>query len=320
MFVLLCLSKSCNLKCEGCSATHTGATLDEKSLETIIATLSKMSNDNRITDIVMHGCETFMVNPVMLDRLITWIRATLPAIKLSCQTNGTLIDDTEVFNVLVNHNVSMSTSYRGTEELFDKVTRVSGSYKKFVSGAEKIKKYMGGKLSAILYYPTELEDEFLDNYKEIIDDAVRIGITNLKINEFESNVPNKRYFEFVTKCTEYIMEKQYSLALSPVTMLMKVFHGNGSLECAWRHNCKTFVAVQLDGTIEGCNRGYKEYKPVYNECLQCEIYGWCSGGCESTRELCGYYPYCEDRKKLVKWVLANRLKLYLYYHVFKQII
>ncbi|WP_423792093.1 radical SAM protein [Methanocaldococcus indicus] len=311
MFLLLCLSRKCNLNCIGCHAHKSDELVHENNLKFFKRALIHTLQQYRPREICFHGAETFVCSETVLKEVLEIInKYKIKEAKLSCMSNGTLVTEKK-YNLMKQFGVCVNISYRGPEDLYKKITRTD-TYADWLEGI-----YLVKPKSTIFYYPTELEDEILNRYKEIVDDIVDKGFKSVRFSEYCSSTPNKRHSEFVIKCQKYIIKMGYDLQIPEIVDLLKRIQGlQPKMSCSWEHNCMQFFCLQPNGKMTFCNRNMKSYRAFYKECYSCEAYPFCKGGCEAVREKNGgIFPYCDDRRKIVRYVRENYFDLASYYDI-----
>lgn len=310
-YIILALTGDCNLKCYGCYAHANEKDYFDKFK--ILKSLNTLLKRYNINHIVMHGGEPLLIDKNDFDDILKFIKYKSPKTSLSIQTNATLIDD-EWIEIFKKYNMVVGTSYRGYRELFNKLS-CSERYDDYIYGIDLLRK--NNLLnSGIFYYPTKYEDEVFENIENIIDDVVNLGYKIIDLHMPIGEGILKHYADIYIKAQEYIFDKGYDLRLRDLNMLYDMFSGSRSFlkNCTWKHNCYEYITLTGQGEIFWCNKKPETFKFLYDECLNCPIFGICNGGCEAIRNFNdGKFPYCVDRIKMVKYVIENIKKFYLHY-------
>lgn len=149
--VLLKVASRCNLNCSYCYVYNMGddawKTLPKRlrpdTQERVIQQLGELyASQNFPFAVVLHGGEPLLIGVARLNQLLAGLRSALPAsCSISIQTNGVLISN-EILNVCARHQVRLSVSLDGPEEVHDafRVDRKDRpTHSAVVAGIEKLK-------------------------------------------------------------------------------------------------------------------------------------------------------------------------------------
>lgn len=307
--IILSLTSDCNLKCIGCYANKRSEDCDVIKIMKGLNILMRRYSINRI---IFHGGEPLIIGKEKFEEIVNFIRHIKSDIRLSIQTNATLIDE-EWIEIFKKYNISIGVSYRGRKELFEELS--GGNYDDFLRGISLLKE--NNMLSgAIFYFPLEYEDIVYNELECIIDDIVELGIKGVSFHAPIEKGKMNKYADINIEAQEYIFKKGYNLRVKDLNMIYNCItcNKNSYRGCIWRHNCYEYMTLTGQGEMFWCNRRPKSYKVLYDECLFCPIFGLCEGGCEKIREVNdGKYPYCEDMIRMYKYVVENINKFHLHY-------
>jgi sulfatase maturation enzyme AslB (radical SAM superfamily) len=115
--VLLKVASRCNLNCTYCYVYNMGddgwrsqpKRMSEAVQAAVVDRLGDLARrQGRPFSVVLHGGEPLLMGALRLERLLTNLRAVLPAeCGLHLQTNGVLLDDT-VLEICASHSVGIS--------------------------------------------------------------------------------------------------------------------------------------------------------------------------------------------------------------------
>jgi uncharacterized protein len=127
--VLLKVASRCNLNCTYCYVYNMGddgwrsqpKRMSEAVQAAVVDRLGDLARrQGRPFSVVLHGGEPLLMGALRLERLLTNLRAVLPAeCGLHLQTNGVLLDDT-VLEICASHSVGISISLDGPEDANDR--------------------------------------------------------------------------------------------------------------------------------------------------------------------------------------------------------
>jgi uncharacterized protein len=148
--VLLKVASRCNLYCSYCYVYHMGdgAWRDQPRLmsaavqDRVIGRLSdQLTRQETPFSVVLHGGEPLLLGAARLERLCAALRAALPhPCGIHIQTNGVLLTD-PIIDVLVRHDVGVSVSLDGPDEIHDKFRidhRGRGSHARTTAGIARL--------------------------------------------------------------------------------------------------------------------------------------------------------------------------------------
>ena len=129
------LTLRCNVRCRHCYILYPGATTDEMSTDEVKAILDKLA-DRGVLFLLLTGGEIF----ARCDFREIYLHAKRLGFLLTLFTNATLIDeDTANFLAEWPPRRIEVTIYGHTEETYEKVTGVRGSFQRFRRGVELLK-------------------------------------------------------------------------------------------------------------------------------------------------------------------------------------
>jgi uncharacterized protein len=149
--VLLKVASRCNLNCTYCYVYNMGddgwRSQPKRMSEAVQAAVVKQLGDllrlqGRAFSVVLHGGEPLLLGAPRLERLLSALRAALPAeCGLHLQTNGILLDET-ILDVCANHGVGISISLDGPEDVNDRSRvdlRGRGSQARVMAALERVR-------------------------------------------------------------------------------------------------------------------------------------------------------------------------------------
>ncbi len=245
-------------------------------------------------------------------------------ILFSVVTNLSLISD-EMISFFKEHNVSVSTSLDGPEELHDRnrpFSNGSGSYTKTIDGIKRLQD-IGLCVGAIqtttrysLKYPEEIVDEYMSNgLKSVfIRPLTPLGAAGKIWNKIGYSADE--FCEFYGKILDYIIQQNLmgkSISENHAAIfLTKIMHGYGTNYMELRSPCGAGfgqAAYYPDGDVFTCDEGrmlhetgddsfrlgsvfentYEEMmlSPTCRACAKASLLETIPGCCD-----CVYQPYC----------------------------
>ena len=126
--ILLKTASRCNIRCSYCYVYQLGdqgwrrqpPTMSQSTIDAIIRRLDELRQaQDRNFAVVLHGGEPLLLGEALLARLLSGLRARLPAgCTVSVQTNGTLLTDPRL-DILADAGAPVSVSLDGPAEIND---------------------------------------------------------------------------------------------------------------------------------------------------------------------------------------------------------
>jgi radical SAM protein with 4Fe4S-binding SPASM domain len=184
----------------------------------------------------------------------------------------------EYFDWIVKEDINISTSLDGPKELHDKIRKYengTGTYDDVVNWLARFNEK--GKRLGVLMVTTRYS---LPYWKEIIDEYVRWGITNIQIKPLnklgfaektweEIGYTTEEFLEFWKKCVDYILElnkKGIEIRERYINLILdKLFTIRDPAFLDFRSPCGTVIgqlAYNYNGDIYSCDEGrnYEMFK------------------------------------------------------------
>ena len=269
--------------------------------------------------LTFHGGEVLLIESEKLEEIILYLNNTYNnKFNYSIQTNllGYNKKWGEIFG---KYNIKISTSY----DFFTDIRNINGNVKKYwniwYKNVKEIQKYQ----QKILIL-TVIDKNNYNKYKEIYEIAKNENFDFLFLNFYENGiektVKNSFYYgEFLNGLFEVYWKdflKTGNLddlpVLNPLTYMIKnfLFGYTNNNYCTFNNNCLgNKLLITPDNEYYTClsfyNYGIKQ-KDILNsiellypkECLSCEYYNYCKGGCLLDRNLKSPNLLCEVWKSL----------------------
>lgn len=194
--IFLDISNFCNLHCKHClsqSAPERSEYLDESIIKNIIDECNKYG----IFQIKIGGGE-----PLLYPRfwkIISYIRKTMPAVRISFTTNGTCLTKKDIANI-AKMECDVSISIDGTEKIHNSIR--NGNIYNIVSG--NISTLLDNNITPVIRY-TLMDDNigcFMDVYNYCKEKKIILKVRRYKCtssNEKKLLTYKKDYFELVKK-------------------------------------------------------------------------------------------------------------------------
>lgn len=317
-------TNACNLRCKYCfiqdsiKSSSKMMTLDlaKKIIDKIASFLA--THGQSACQIIWHGGEPLLWKASNYDEALSYMNTSYPEIvwKNAMQTNLTLLTD-EHIKIIKKHNICLSTSMDGYEELHNQ-TRVTsdgeGSHSIVVKKIKALKENgidFGlivvltsqniGNIIDIYRYYKGFSQGFLINPLLMEGEAKANG--ELSITPEEYSTAMIRLFDYWIKDDDAVPISNFIEWTSSVaTKLTSI--------CSFCKNCQEiFTVIEPNGNIAPCDRfcGHKEYifgniqnddlEQIYDrkskafaqrsnilketECKDCKYWEICFGGCPS---------------------------------------
>lgn len=250
------LRKACNLKCCHCymdSNCHRDKEMDVLTLDewkSIIDQL-KFYNPKRI---ILIGGEPLLFKEI--GKLITYCRYILTESELVLYSNITLLDE-NLIDILAQNSVKVVTSiYSNKEEVHDKVTGHSGSFKKTVFNIKRLRErniFVKANIVVLKYN--------FNSISEIMDFTYNLTGVKSKIDIVRDVGESKQYL--IPKELEIPMNR---IKTKPVFngIDMNKFIRNYSGNSCWQGK----INIECDGSITPCIMENKFKNIRYNTRLQ----------------------------------------------------
>lgn len=181
--IILRMTNSCNLNCSYCYDKSNHINPQKENLKVInnmnmlVESIDKiLMNKNCKDKIIFHGGEPLLIDAITYEKLILKLIELNPNIKLSIQTNGTLLTK-EHIDVFKKYNVSIGISLDGYNEEMNKCRVYANGKNTFNIVMKKIEllKNENAKFGLIM----SLSKKILGHEQELYD---FIAQNNLKCN------------------------------------------------------------------------------------------------------------------------------------------
>ncbi|MBR5479506.1 MAG: His-Xaa-Ser system radical SAM maturase HxsB [Clostridia bacterium] len=321
------LTNICNMSCVYCQAKDDTSIVHHKmTAETAEKCVDvALQSPSRFLSFEFQGGEP-LANFEILKHIVLYAeqKKGSKCVSFNVVSNLTLLTD-EMLEFLIEHNVGISTSIDGDEELHNKNRGFSngvGTYKAVTDSIKKIqeKDFSVGAIQTTTRYS-------LCKYKEIIDEYVRLNQTSIFIRPLtrlgtaarvwdEIGYTPEEFVEFYKKSLRYILELNKSginiCENHAVIFLRKIVTGVAENYMELRSPCGAAigqVAYFYDGNVFTCDEGRmlyemgkddfklgNVYENTYDELMQSPVCkAVCVASClESQLNCCDcvYQPYC----------------------------
>jgi len=346
------LTDECNFQCKYCFVeqlipnNHKNMYMNTNIAEMAINLFAQLSNGTKSPSIIFYGgepllnVETFEYSLIKISKLKE--QGELPKdTKISIVTNGSCITS-EIIDIITSHNVSVSISLDGPQEIHDSA-RVTygnkGTYKFAIDAIHKLKNagINPGVSCTISKY----------NYKDL--EAINSWLVNdLEINGLGYNLPhstpafpdNEEITRIASKKLTRIYESNRKIGVYEDRMMRKIrsfvqktIH---PYDCA---GCGQQLVISPDGDVGVCHAylGIKKYfigqinsliefHPEENstflewsnrsplnmaDCIGCPALGICGGGCPANADFNNGSiwsidkEYCSHSKQILEWIISD---------------
>lgn len=347
-------TRDCNLACKYCytELRDTGEMMDEEIAFVFMEKLRKFeeNSEKKIrNDLIWHGGEPLLMGLPFYERIVEKQKELKGNFRNSIQTNGTLLNETNIKFFLENH-FSIGLSLDGPKHLNDK-TRIykdgSSCFGKIMESINLMKKYEKrvGVISVINSANVEHLDELIEFFQKEglstkLNPLIPSGLAKehkylgISASQYGTNMANlfKKWFD----CED----KNYTKIDTFIDIIKSIFE-DSPYGCLYQETCQdTFLSLSPNGDLYPCGRfdGIEDFKignilemdieevmksPIkkqFNEryqklktCKSCEYTKLCHGGCVHNAYLSGDLNnpdiFCSAYKKLFK-VIKEELVSY----------
>ena len=305
-------------------------------------------NNNQKTRIIFHGGEPLLLPINFYKRCFSYIRDNDYPIEICLQTNGTLISK-DLIELIKEYNVRLGISLDGPEYLHNitrKYKNGSGSFRKIFENITDLKK-ADINFGCLVTINRSNIDHIKDIYeffkKEHIPYNIR-PIFKSKEDKIEKWLvtPEEYANAFCSIFDIWFEEESEEILVEEFASLIAQFICpiEGLVSCAFSKTCNGhFISLDSKGNIYPCDRLYGEPAFLYgnintekledimqskkvmelsnrckilqkNECMNCEIFKFCYGGCPGNAYY--YYDdynsidyYCSAYKRIISHVNAK---------------
>lgn len=347
--VLIMPTDYCNMNCVYCFNSHRTSLkkniMEEQTLYRVFLSVIPYYKHVRF---IWHGGEPTSVGLDFYRTAIKMqreINLNKTVIENSIQTNLTQADE-EMIRFFLEHGFHVGSSFDG---LTNYQTR--HNTESILSGRERVLR-CGGNVGFICVVQSNNVNHLIDDYEWFKSKKINYTLnTYLSVPPFENDslfVPAAKYIEAFEKLYDYwVQDKNCNIHLSCFDEYIDyILFGEKSL-CCYNSCMGKHVGVRYDGMLFNCNRDFSEeysygnihdYNDIH-ECFDsdgfkisvssayerrqfcmknCDIYGFCEGGCNSCSVTFGDMSkpndyLCEITKSLYQYI-SNSLS-----HLKKQI-
>jgi uncharacterized protein len=169
------LHSRCNLACAYCyvyehadqgwraqPAVMSDATIDAVAVR--IGAYAARHALPRVT-LTVHGGEPLLAGPARIARLVTAVRAAVPAVDVGLQTNGTLLDEAALA-VIRAHDIAVGVSVDGGRAAHDRHRRYAdgrGSFARAAEGVRALGPHLAGLLCTV-----DLANDPVGTYEDLL--------------------------------------------------------------------------------------------------------------------------------------------------------
>ncbi len=316
------VTKQCNMRCKYCYVPEYNKNehenIDLKAIQGTQRFLKKIRDEQQpLHQVSLHGAEPTILSPKTLALIVNMFYSHT-RIKVGMQTNGQNLTK-EYLELLDPSKTSIGFSIDGYEKLHDE--NRPHSYKKALENL-KTAIEMGFSVSVLSVISKETiknVDKFFAWIKFELPQLNRLVFKFIHSDE-ENNLNKEEQELFIDKCIENDCQK-------PLQVLKQKICLTSGNDCMW-------YEFDIDGSTYACNKTYnkegafanwhnEEFFKIRNkrihlfrddfideECINCEAYSFCKGGCPSDR-LQGISVDCHARKYLYKYRKEKGLNILL---------
>lgn len=305
--MLKIVGTSCNMKCKYCyEHVQNNIKIGITDVVEVFNYLKEFMYYESVF-IVFHGGEPLLSSQKTIISILSYIKKNfIGNWNVQFQTNGTLLNDSwvDIFKkYLPNVSLSISLDPIGCSDL-----RIleGNDYRKII--ISNIKKYINeianiGIISVAHSYN-------LNFFPEFIEELIKLGISNLTINKYITNVLDSKYYisemqyVYLLKSIflKWVKEKWYtSISIQP---LVSLFSDSKNKICSFLpddNKCTYFrTFYNKNQYFNFCDHILDGIIPkISNKCLECDIYNKCGGGClaELKDSL-----FCKARRELFQFI------------------
>lgn len=276
--ITLHISHACNLRCKYCFAGQGSYGGEKENMSKDIAKksvnfLMEQSGQRKEIGIVFFGGEPLLNFPLLkfiVDYSKKEVKKISKKIHFTITTNGTLLTD-DIIDCLNKNKFSVMISIDGYKKAQDELRRFAGgkgSYDVVISGAKKLSKSRGGRLTARV---TVCHDN--PDVKKIADHLSEIGFsrvvcapvsgadgTSLALTSDDIELLLKRYEQLAGEVIEKVLKREEAVMDDFADVIGQIYRAERR-----NHACGVglgAIGVSPSGDIYPCHRfvGMKEFK------------------------------------------------------------
>ena len=273
------LTESCNMKCPFCYINQKD---NKMTLDIALTAIDKYKPKK----IVFHGGE-----PLLEKKLILSILKERPEYNYSITTNLTVNIDKDIKYILRKCSVATSYSY---DRFPDKEL-----YKKFKNNFKKVL-----KLNNITLLVTLTKEQIRRPIEELGNVIKELNPTNITLERVRlDNITDIEEYKSLYEDTDNYLFDIFSNNIIPIEKNNLYYMIERSIidnTTTFNINCdKNTITVNPDGSTLTCPNGLIK-KSKLRECLNCDIYQYCKGDCQSFSNISCSFP-----KKTLKYIEGN---------------
>jgi uncharacterized protein len=307
------LSKACQASCNYCFGPNKGSIVSVEQLEQNAKFMIDFVRKNNVpkVDITFHGGEPLLAGFDKWKTILEKLSSELEDKKTKLHVQSNLWNLNEDFcNLFADHQVSLSTSIDGPEEIND-LQRGNGYFKNTMGGIELARKNglsvgcIATFTSKNVHRKTDVFSFFLENRLSF---TIHASVAAMGKEQTEFTLPVNQYGDLLCELFDLYVKYRHYISISTFDqMISSVAELQGHV-CTFKDCFGLFMAVAPEGDLFPCQRfvglpefslgnsitfnntGNQQQHPVANlflkrekeiqtECALCEHYEHCKGGC-----------------------------------------
>ena len=272
-------------------------------------------NGERFTTIIWHGGEPTLINPELMMKVMALQKTKGHSIRWAIQTNGTIIGKPQI-EMFKQYDVNVGISLDGLQKSHDANRVTKDGKPTFDLIMSNIRNLIsnGIKPNILLTINDSNVNDLKDIYEYIIDEyKLNMSFNALYPSVYDNSVDldSDCFAQSVNDLFDmWISDNDNKSVIIPFLRIMEglLFPNDGIGTCHWRRDCsKTMIAIDTNGDLFNCEHWVdkKQYSlgnikeglaecirrnNIFSEraerlknsdCVNCEIYNLCYGGCPS---------------------------------------
>ncbi len=323
---MLKLTDRCNLSCSYCYMKKKNTTdINSQTAISIIHNIEMLSKINcgKPLNVFISGGEVTLLPIEILNIFFSAFR-TIPNVHISMNTNGTLFTQCHA-ELCKKYNIDISLSLDGHADLHD--NHRSNSFDAVMTTLFYL------NLEKIKYGLITVVDEKSFEQKEELYNFFKTHSLNTKMNNANGYSSSEKYTDFLIWLYNKLKEDGYPFQEYTILDIQKTLEGKSSHcdGCAWGNCYRDFLAIDYNGNVSVCERFFgfsnrdKQKYVIGNvndsniidlihtekhtqlqkalatrkiECMDCDYYKYCGGGCSYDLIVSGDKTMCNSRKRL----------------------
>jgi len=345
VFVIMNITHKCNLSCGYCyyadEMNKKNGVMSIEVIENVFKSFKESSLD--AIDFCFHGGEPLTVQPDFYEQVFELSDKFLSdkEVSYSIQTNGTIINE-KVIELMKKYNIELGISLDGPEKVhnyFRKYKDGKGSFGEVIKNIDILKKnnVSFGILSVCNDKTLEFSKEYYPFFKSIA--PIRsLDLIPPDCVESQTILSKGNLSKIFTDIfNQWFYDNSCTFDIRFLSETVKVLLGFQSELCTYQKNCirsKSMVSIDINGDVSPCDNlthiqlgnvkqnsadqfiskslerkryGMIEDKRI-NDCVFCEWFKQCNGGCTVNSKAGDNNYYCSDFKKIFSYVKNELIK------------